>query len=360
MRIGVCTGGGDAPGLNAAIRGVVLAAAQRGWETHGICRGFDGLLGEADVRLLRPGDVQAITHLGGTILGTTNRGNPFAWSRKRPDGTWGNVDRSHEVVAAVRERKLDALVVIGGDGTLKIAGELAAKGVSLVGIPKTIDNDVGCTSSSLGYDTALGFATEAVDRIRATAESHERVMVMEVMGRHAGWIALHAGLAGGADAILIPEIPYDLGKVCARITTGEGRSQRFAIVVVAEGAAPPGGLATVKAAARAGANERLGGVGEVVAREISDRTGMEARAVTLGHLQRGGSPTWFDRLLALRFGVAAVRAVAAREFSTVATYSAPDVVLRPLRDVLAKSPRLVQPDGDGVRAARELGIALGD
>jgi 6-phosphofructokinase 1 len=303
--------------------------------------------------------VREITHLGGTILGTTNRGNPFCWPRRRADGRWEELDRSGDVISGARTHRLDAVVVIGGDGTLRIAHDLGLKGLPVVGIPKTIDNDVAGTSASLGYHTAVNTATDAIDRVRSTAESHERVMVLEVMGRHAGWIALNSGLAGGADAILLPEIPFDVAKVCAHVHAREAEKRRFAIVVVAEGAVPTGGQPLVRAAAAPGGMERLGGVGEVVASAIAEGTGKEARCVTLGHLQRGGSPMWFDRLLALRFGVAAIRSVAAGQFGVMVGYESPDVRPVSLAEVIAASPRSVGADSDAIRTARELGISLG-
>jgi len=241
MRIAISTGGGDAPGLNAVIRAVVLSSMQRGWTVYGIQRGFGGLLGDADVVPVTQDTVRGITHLGGTILGTTNRGNPFSWPVKQADGTIQEVDRSDEVVSAFHRLALDAMIVVGGDGSLRIAERFGEKGVPIVGVPKTIDNDVRGTVITFGFDTAVNTATDAIDKLHSTAESHQRVFVVEVMGRHAGWIALNSGLAGTADAILIPEIPFDIGKVCDKVFERDLTGRHFSIVVAAEGARPAGG-----------------------------------------------------------------------------------------------------------------------
>lgn len=355
MRIAISTGGGDAPGLNAVIRAAVLAAVHRGWECAGIRRGFGGLLGDGEVVPLGPAEVRGITHLGGTILGTTNRGNPFHWREQRPDGTWSERDRSDELVAAFRAHGLDALLAIGGDGTLGIALELMAKGIPVVGVPKTIDNDVGGTVATFGFDTAVSTATDAIDKLHSTAESHERVMVVEVMGRHAGFIALNAGLAGSADVILIPEIPFDITKVCDKIRQREAEGRHFSIVVVAEGAVAKGGTVSLIDPA----HERLGGIGDKVANSIQEMTGKETRALVLGHLQRGGSPTTFDRLLGLRFGAAAVRLIGEGKFGHMVALQPPQIVAVPLKQVLA-TPRRVPLDSDSIATARDLGTSLGD
>jgi 6-phosphofructokinase 1 len=358
MRIAISTGGGDAPGLNAVIRAVVLAALGRGWEVVGIQRGFGGLLGEGQVVPLGRDSVRGITHLGGTILGTTNRGNPFKWPVEQPDGSTVEQDRSDELLEKFHGLGLEALIMVGGDGSLHIARDLGEKGLPVVGVPKTIDNDVGATVVTFGFDTAVNTATDAIDKVHPTAESHQRVMVVEVMGRHAGWIALHSGLAGTADVILIPEIPYDIEKVCAKILAREAMGRGFSIVVVAEGAKPKGGGATYREGHGGGA-ARLGGVGERVADDIAERTGKETRTVTLGHLQRGGTPTTFDRLLALRFGAAAVRAIADGRFGSMVALDPPELKLVPLQDAL-RAPRGVPFDSDVVQTARDLGVSLGD
>ena len=359
MRIAVNTGGGDAPGLNAVIRAVVLSALSRGWDTFGIRRGYRGLLtGEGVVPLGRE-EVRGITHLGGTILGTTNRGNPFRWVSKGPDGTETEVDRSDELIAAFRERGFDGLVAIGGEGSLHIAHRLWQKGLPIVGVPKTIDNDVFGTEQTFGFDSAVSTATEAIDKLHSTAESHDRVMVIELMGRNTGWIALHSGISATADVILIPEIPFDIDKVCDKICLRESRGRHFSVVVVAEGTVPKGGTRVLVADRKAGSAERLGGIGNQVAEAIAERTGKETRCLVLGHLQRGGTPTTFDRLLALRLGSAAVRAVAHGDFGCMVGLNAQSIVRVPLDDVVGRI-RHVPLDSDTVCTARELEISLGD
>ena len=359
-RIAVNTGGGDAPGLNAVIRAATVAGLQRGWEVFGIENGYAGLLDDAPgsvVRLTRS-RVRGITHLGGTILGTTSRGDPFAWPD--PDAPGGTRDRSDEVVEAFRERKLDALVAIGGDGSLHIARKLGEKGLDVVGVPKTIDNDVAATNLTFGFLTAMETATEAIGKLHSTAESHHRVMVVEVMGRHTGWIALYSGLAGTADVILIPEIPYRIEKVCEKIEERERAGRSFSVVCVAEGATPVGGEPVTKEVpAGDETQERLGGIGREVARQVADLTGKEARSLVLGHLQRGGGPNAYDRLLALRFGAAAVRTVEAGLFGCMVCLDDDDVRAVPLQKALAETKK-VDPDGDLVRTGRDLGISFGD
>ncbi|MEX0690648.1 MAG: ATP-dependent 6-phosphofructokinase [Gemmatimonadales bacterium] len=358
MRVAITTGGGDAPGLNAVIRAVVLAGTRRGWSMFGIRRGFAGLLDDAEPTPLPREAVRGITHLGGTILGTTNRGNPFSWPTVR-DGVTVETDRSDELLDAFRRHRLDALIVVGGDGTLGIGQRLWEKGMPVIGVPKTIDNDVSGTVVTFGFDTAVTTATEALDKLHPTAEAHDRLFVVEVMGRHAGWIALHSGIAGTADVILIPEIPYDIAKVADKVHEREAAGRNFTIVVVAEGAIPKDGTVTLKEEQRAGQAARLGGVAERIAQELAERTGKETRMLTLGHLQRGGSPTTFDRLLALRFGAAAVRAVAEKRFGQMVALQPPNVVFVPITEALRGS-RGVPLDADVLRTARDLGIALGD
>ena len=361
MRLALSTGGGDAPGLNAVIRAVVLSAHQRGWQTYGIERGFDGLLRPHDAGIIKldPDRVRGITHLGGTILGTTNRGNPFRWREAGPDGVEKEVDRSDDLIAAFQASGFEALITIGGDGSLKIGYDLWQKGLPVVGVPKTIDNDVAGTVVTFGFDTAVATATEAIDKLHSTAESHERVMVVELMGRHAGWIALNSGIAGSADVILIPEIPFDIEVVCAKIREREARGRKFSIVVVAEGAVPKGGTLQLVERRGVGTVDRLGGIASLVAKEIQERTGKETRSIVLGHIQRGGSPTTFDRLLALRFGAAAVRAVAAGAWGTMVALQPPTIVRVPMVDVIGKA-KPVMPDSDTVLTAREIGISFGD
>jgi ATP-dependent phosphofructokinase / diphosphate-dependent phosphofructokinase len=363
-RIAINTGGGDAPGLNAVIRAVTLAAWHRGWDVLGIREGYNGLFlpelypnGNGLVRLT-PESVRGITHLGGTILGTTNVGNPIRFPTRLDDGTVVERDRSGDLVAAFRRERIDALVAIGGDGSLAIASVLAAKGLRVVGVPKTIDNDLDGTVITFGFDTAVSFATECLDRLHSTAESHRRVMVVEMMGRYAGWIALNAGISGSADAVLIPEIPYDLRVVADLIREREDRGRGYTLVVVAEGARPVGGEASV-IETRMGAMERLGGAGARVAHEIEELTGKETRFVVLGHLLRGGSPTTFDRLLSLRFGAAAVRCLADGHSGVMVALDPPRVRYVPLAEVTHRR-KVVALDCDTILTARELGVCLGD
>jgi 6-phosphofructokinase 1 len=287
-RIGILTGGGDAPGLNAVIRAVVKSAANCQCETIGILDGFDGLIERDRYRVLTPKDVTGILRIGGTILGTANRGNPLVKPVTTSDGPR---DFPHRCIETFRSLQLDSLIVIGGDGTLAIAYELYKRGIPLVGVPKTIDNDIVETTNTFGFDTAVSFATEAVDRLHATGEAHHRIMVAEVMGRHAGWIALYAGVAGGADVILIPEIPFNLEKVAEQIKRRDQLGARFSIVVAAEGAKPLGGSTSVVRHASDEYQEKLGGIGAIVAAQLEALTGKEARCVVLGHLLRGGAPT---------------------------------------------------------------------
>ena len=356
-RIAINTGGGDAPGLNAVIRAVVRAAEQRGWEVYGILDSYDGLFREGGVVRLDRSAVRGITHLGGTILGTTNRGNPLRWPVKGEGDSVQYEDRSDAVIEALAELGIDALVALGGDGSLAIAHALHEKGLKVVGVPKTIDNDLAATNLTFGFMTAVETATDAIDRLHSTAESHERVMVVELMGRNAGWLALYAGLAGTADVILIPEIPYRIESVCRKIEERYAIGRAFAIVVVSEGAFPVGGAPVFKLA-RSG-QKRLGGIGALVAGEIEERTGHETRDLVLGHLQRGGSPNAYDRLLALRFGAAAVKFVAEGAFGSVVSLDPPEVLAVPLSDAIANL-KLVPLDGDVVAAARALGTCLGD
>jgi 6-phosphofructokinase 1 len=358
-RIAVNTGGGDAPGLNAVIRAVVLSAVRRGWEVLGIRRGYEGLLDTSKIIPLTRDSVRGITHLGGTILGTVNKGNPFEFPVRKPDGTFEAVDRSDEVVANFRKLELDALIAIGGDGSLRIAHRFEEKGIPVVGVPKTIDNDLDSTVITFGCDTAVTIATEALDRLHSTAESHERVMVVELMGRYAGWISLNSGVSSTADVILIPEIPFHIEKVCEKIMERERSGRRFSIVVVAEGARPAGGTMVVKGEKEIGREVRLGGIGEQVAAEIQRITGKETRSLVLGHLQRGGHPTTFDRLIALRFGAAAVRVLAEGRTGVMVALDPPTVRYVPIVEAISRM-KCVPGDCDTVQTARELGICFGD
>lgn len=362
-RVAISTGGGDAPGLNAVIRAVALAGSQQGWEVVGIRDGYNGLLlpeqfPEGGLLTLTPERVRGLTHLGGTVLGTTNRGNPLHFPVQQPDGSWKEVNRLEELVSRFQEAGIDALVAIGGDGSLEIAHKLAEKGLRVIGVPKTIDNDLSETVATFGFETAVSFATECLDRLHTTAESHRRVLVVEVMGRYAGWIALHAGIAGSADAILIPELPYDVHKVAEKILAREQGKAGFSIVVVAEGAKPVGGTLSVKGKV-VGQAEQLGGVGEKVAAALGALTGKETRVVVLGHLLRGGSPNATDRLLSLRFGAAAVRALVEGHSGVMVALDPPTVRYVPLEQVAGRMKR-VPLDCDTLYTARALGVSLGD
>jgi len=359
MRIAISTGGGDAPGLNAVIRAAVLSAIDRNWHVLGIKRGYAGLMGEEEAVPLTRDSVRGIGHLGGTILHTTNRGNPFSYPVKQADGTFVEIDRSDELMENARNLGINAIISIGGDGSLAIAQRLAAKGMRVVCVPKTIDNDVSGTLSTFGFDTAVNTAMEAIDKLHTTAESHDRVIVMEVMGRNAGFIALHSGLAGAAHVILLPEVPYDIDKVCDAIMERDRRGRHFAIVVAAEGAFPAGGEESVLGKSLPGQAKRVGGVAERLAAQIQERTGKECRSLVLGHLQRGGMPTGYDRLLATRFGGAAVQAVEDGKWGHMVALQPPNIVTVPIAEALAR-PKRVDLQHDLVKTARRLGIALGD
>jgi ATP-dependent phosphofructokinase / diphosphate-dependent phosphofructokinase len=358
-KIGVLTGGGDAPGLNAVIRAVVKTAQNDyDCEVVGIRNGYDGFLNPAGLIPLGQDEVRGILPRGGTILGTANRGNPFARKVVR-DGVEVVEDISDEVVAAIHRLGLDALVVIGGDGTLHISQELYAKGVPVVGVPKTIDNDISGTEVTFGFDTALTTATEALDKLHTTAESHHRVMVLELMGRDAGFIALHAGVAGGADVILIPEIPFDYERVAEKVRRRQQVGRHFSIIAVSEGAKPLDGSQVF----RLGGDEvyvpRLGGIAQKVGEYVEKATGSETRVTVLGHLQRGGTPTPFDRWLATRYGSSAVRLAADGGFGRMVALRNAQIVDIPLLESVS-TPKRVDVSGDAVRTARAIGISFGD
>lgn len=357
--IGILTGGGDCPGLNAVIRGVVKSAIIRhGWQVIGIEDGFDGLLDLNKCRPLTLESVRGILPRGGTILGTSNRGNPFDYPVEQ-NSTITRMDISDRVVENIRTLGIDALIAVGGDGSLKIALQLANKGVPIVGVPKTIDNDLRETDFTFGYNTALETATDALDKLHTTAESHHRVMILEVMGRYAGWIALESGIAGGADVILIPEIPYNFEQICTSIKKRSARGSRFSIVVAAEGAFPAGGDRVVaKAADERQTIERLGGIGQYVAKQIEQCLEMDVRVTVLGHLQRGGSPTTFDRALGSRFGIKAVQMVADGEFGRMACLKGRNIVSVSIEEA-TRALKLVDPNGEIVQAAEDLGIMVG-
>jgi ATP-dependent phosphofructokinase / diphosphate-dependent phosphofructokinase len=363
MRIGINTGGGDAPGLNAVIRAVVLSAEARGWEVLGIRHGYRGLIEDDPdliVRLNRSA-VRGITHVGGTILGSTNRGDPFSYPVKAPNGDLVPTDVSERIVRRARELGLDAFVAIGGDGSMRLATRLLERGFPpIMGVPKTIDNDLPGTDVTFGFETAVSTATDALDRLHSTAQSHERVMVVEVMGRYAGWIALYSGVAGSADVILIPEVPFDIDTVCDKVRLRESRGRRFSIVVVAEGAKPCGGERVfVEGKDPFKEHARLGGIAEQVAALIQERTGKETRSLVLGHLQRGGAPVTRDRLLALRLGCAATRFLQESVESGMVAVIGSELKRVPLEDATS-ALRTVPADSEVLKAARELGLCFGD
>ena len=357
-RIGILTGGGDCPGLNAVIRAVVKSAAKRGWETLGFINGFEGLLDPVDFRRLDYKEMDALLFVGGTILRTSNKGR---FAAKTGHGEAAAVPRKILMQAKATFQKLGlrALVVVGGDGSLSIAQQLFECGVPLVGVPKTIDNDLEATAFTFGFDSAVACATDALDRLRTTAQSHERVMVLEVMGRYAGWIAAHSGISGGGDVILIPEIPFRYESICATIAEREREGKRFTLIVVAEGAREHGQDYVTAAAMEKNREAHLGGIGAVVAEEVQKRTGKETRVCVLGHLQRGGAPTSFDRLLCTRFGAQAVRLVAEKKYGHMIAIQPPDTVSVKITDAIGRL-RTVPPGGEIVQTARALGISFGD
>lgn len=358
QRVAVTTGGGDAPGLNAVIRATVLSALNRRWEVLGIVKGYEGLFDTSKIINLDRDSVRGITHVGGTILGTTNRGNPFEYPMRQADGSTQLIDRSDELVETFRRLRIDGLLAIGGDGSMRIAHDLAKKGIPVIGIPKTIDNDLSGTVVTFGFDTAVSVATDALDRLHSTAEAHERVIVVEVMGRYAGWIALNSGVAATADVILIPEIPFDIERVCDKVMDREARGRHFSIVVVAEGATPIGGELSIKGKS-IGQEVRLGGIADTVAAAIQVGTGKEARSVRLGHIQRGGRPTTFDRQIALRFGAAAVRTLELGQTDVMVALDPPKVRTVPLAEATSRM-KTVPLDCDTVLTARDLGVSFGD
>ena len=357
-RVGILTGGGDAPGLNAVIRAAVKTAInQYGCDVFGVRNGYDGFLEESGIIPLELKDVRGILPRGGTILGAANRGNPYARKVIR-NGEEVTIDVSDEIVKGIEHLKLDALLVLGGDGTLHIAHELYQKGVPVIGVPKTIDNDIGGTDVTFGFDTALSIATEALDRLHTTAESHHRVMVLELMGRDAGFITLHSGVAGGADVILIPEIPFKFDAVVAKVRQRVERGMLFSIIAISEGAKPLGGMQVFSRGGDEVYVPRLGGIGHTLG-EYIEKSGFETRVTVLGHLQRGGTPTPFDRWLATRYGAAAVRLAADGKFDHMVALISGRIIEISLEEALAV-PKRVDVNGDAVLTARNIGISFGD
>ena len=359
-KIVISTGGGDAPGLNAVIYSVVHSCYRKGWEVYGSRNGYDGFMDIDEMIRLFPRDVEGIYSTGGTILGSTNKGNPFSRPVKNLAGEIQVVDVSDKILRNFNRMGFDCHIAIGGDGSLDIAHRFALKGMPVIGVPKTIDNDLEKTNRTFGFDTAVSTATEALDKLHSTAKSHNRVMVVEVMGRDSGWIALYSGISGGADVILIPEIPFDIEEVCNKISDNELHDKLYSIVVVAEGAVTKDGQNFNKGKGELGRDEViLGGVGEWVASEIRDRTDKDTRSLVLGHLQRGGSPTTFDRLLALRFGAAAVRLVEGKNFDQMVALIDSKMVAVPIAEAI-KMRKKVDLSSDKVMTARDIGICFGD
>ncbi len=358
MRIGILNGGGDCPGLNAVTHGVVGAATRLGWQVVGFRDGFEGLLPPGDFQILTTASTTGILKLGGTILGTTNRGH---FSGKAGEG--GVMKIPAELIEKARRTlkslEVEALIVVGGDGTLTTALQFHEAGIPVIGVPKTIDNDLEATTMTFGFDSAVSFVVEALDRLHWTAQSHKRAMVVEVMGRHAGWIALFGGIGGGANAILIPEIPFQLSEVARKVRERDAAGLHSSLIVVAEGAKQEGGEQIYKTEDLAGGEFKLGGIGDRVAKEIERLTGKEARSCTLGHLQRGGSPTSWDRVLATRFGVKAVSMIEEGNFGRMVSYQQYQVGSVPIADAVCHL-KLVDPDGEIVQTARSVGIVFGD
>jgi len=358
-RLGILTRGGDCPGINAVIRAVVKTAIHEyGWEVIGIEDGFEGLILPNKVRPLDYYDVRGILPRGGTILGTTNRANPFHYETEI-DGKHQVLDVSDEVIHRAHQLGLDVLIVIGGDGSLRIANELSKKGLAVVGVPKTIDNDIYGTTVTFGFDTAVNTAMEALDRLHTTAESHHRIIILEVMGRNTGWIALKAGIAGGADIILIPEIPYDINTILEKINTRSQRGAKFSIIVVAEGAKPLGGQPIFQEWRDLGEVRRLGGIGQFLANQLREVSNANVRVTVLGHLQRGGSPSAFDRLLASRFGTMVVHLIAEGKIGYMVAYQDDEIKSISIEEAVSQQ-KLVPLNSDIVLTALGLDICLGE
>ncbi len=359
-RLGILTGGGDCPGLNAVIRAVAKSAMNEGgFEIIGVEDGFEGLV-EGRMRHLRNQDVSGILTTGGTILGTSNKGDPWHYPVKQPDGSIAIEDTSRKAIEHYHQWELDALVTVGGDGTMTISSKLMQMGANIVGVPKTIDNDLASTDMTFGHDSAVYVATEAIDRLHTTASSHHRAMIIEVMGRYAGWIALSAGLAGGADVILLPEIAFKWEHIFHKIVERSRHGKRFSIICVAEGARCPDCGEIVKAYDKKRTDaKQLGGIGEYVGKKILDETDLETRVTVLGHLQRGGSPTPFDRILATGFGVAAARLVINGKFGRMVALHGNRVESVPIEEAIAHL-KLVTPETQKLLAARSVGTSFGD
>jgi ATP-dependent phosphofructokinase / diphosphate-dependent phosphofructokinase len=356
-RIGILTGGGDCPGLNAVIRGVTKPALDHGLSVIGIQDGFEGLVEGKCIDLYNR-DVSGILSKGGTILGSSNKGDPFHWPEESK-GKYKIVNRSPNALKNYEAWELDAIVAIGGDGTMHIANQLSQMGMNIVGVPKTIDNDLEATDQTFGHDSAVFVASEALDRLHTTASSHHRVMVCEVMGRYAGWIGLNGGLAGGADIILIPELPFYWNVVYEKVIKRNMSGKRFSIVCVAEGARPIDGDLLIKAKDFKRTDPiQLGGIGELVSKKITDNTGLETRYTVLGHLQRGGSPTPFDRILATKFGTNAIQLILRKQFGNMVALKGTDIKSVRIAEAISRQ-KLVKPKDQSVLAATAVGVSFG-
>ncbi len=356
-RIGILTGGGDCPGLNAVIRGVAKPAHDEGLKVLGIMDGFEGLV-EGRAKELYNKDVSGILAQGGTILGSSNKGDPFHWPEKS-DGKIKIVNKAEQAIKNYEAWGLDALIAIGGDGTMHISNRLSKMGMNIVGVPKTIDNDLEATDVTFGHDSAVYVVSEAIDRLHTTASSHHRVMVIEAMGRYAGWIALHGGIAGGADIILIPEFPFEWDYIFEKVTQRHMRGKKFSIVCVAEGAKPKGGELIVRATDKKRTDPiQLGGIAEVVAKNITDGTGLETRYTVLGHLQRGGSPTPYDRILSTKFGTYAIQLAMKKKFGMMAALKGSEIKAVKIEQAISKQ-KLVRKTDQAVKAALAVGVSFG-
>ena len=376
-KIAILTNGGDAPGLNAVIRAIVKTGRTYGVESYGYIEGYKGLLNNNYVKLDLQSNASGLLTKGGTIIGTSNNTNVFHYKVEKPDGTFEYQDLSDKCVQNIKDAGFDCIFTLGGDGTQKSSRDFSLKGVKTIGVPKTIDNDVAHTDMTFGYSTAVSIATEALDRLHTTAESHHRIMVLEVMGRYAGWLALESAIAGGADVALIPEIPYDINKVVEKIEERRNRGKEFTIIVASEGAMPKDGTMTVKKTYNDGSgldNVRLGGIGEKLANELEELTGMVARNTTLGYVQRGGTPCAYDRVLSTRYGTRAMELALQGIFNVLVTFKDGKMGYVPIEDVVGDNKvigaasgntkesniRKVPMDHDFIRIARDLGMCLGD
>ncbi len=357
QRIGVLTSGGDCPGLNAVLRGVTKAAEKLGWQVVGFVDGFEGLLPPAQYIILDHFNTAGIMRQGGTILGTTSRGH-FGAKVGAGAKALVPIEIIEKARQTLRELGIEGLIIIGGDGSLSTALQLHEAGLPIIGVPKTIDNDLEATSMTFGFFSAVQCVTEALDRLHSTATSHKRIMVLEVMGRHVGWIALYGGVAGGADIILVPEIPFQWEKIAETVRQRDAEGYLSTMVVVAEGASPRDGEKLIYQSSAVG-EHRLGGIGEMVTRDMAERTGKEARCCVLGHLQRGGGPTTIDRLLGTRFGVKAIQMIAERQFGMMVSYKNDQTLSVPIADAVHRL-RFVDPNDSMVQTAREIGISFGD